>query len=510
MTRSNNEITKGAIKNIWANLISLIGTLIALYPNNPNNTTLPSRDSGVFLYVGWRWLNGDIPYKDVWDHKPPLIYVVDALGLTITPDTMWGVWILQCLFLFFAIFTLYKLCAGEFGNLAAITAVVILTSGLVTLLEQGNVTEEYALAFQALCLHLFVRAQRMDFPLRSTFWLGLTAGLAFNFKQTTIGLWIAFALILAFTRLRQRNFPWRDGLTFLAGFLLPTVVIVVYFASQNALTDFWEQAYLYNFTYINKHEGIRSLIPVFTKGFLLLTNGGILYLLVASWLAAFAYLWKLRNADFNPLVWLAFIGLPIEVLLITTSGRSIIHYYLTLLPVAGILIGSIAFTIPNLLGESFERAKAFMPALLLAVTLLLQVNQIRNYPSYVSVMGLNETTPVIEYIKQNTNEGDTVLIIGAESAVNFMTRREAPTRYVYQYPLQLLGRRTMFEEYFNDILANQPVLIIDTRGRPSLTDNLYEPLQRRSQIVRDGVAYLGDNYEEVAQFGEWVVYQLIP
>jgi hypothetical protein len=76
-------------------LISTLGTIIALYPNNPNNMTLPSRDSGVFLYVGWRLINGDIPYKDVWDHKPPLIYFVDAFGLTLTPDSLWGVWLLQ-------------------------------------------------------------------------------------------------------------------------------------------------------------------------------------------------------------------------------------------------------------------------------------------------------------------------------------------------------------------------------------------------------------------------------
>jgi hypothetical protein len=61
-------------------LLSLLGTLIVLLPNNPNNMTLPSRDSGVFLYVGWRLLQGDIPYRDIWDHKPPLIYFVDALG----------------------------------------------------------------------------------------------------------------------------------------------------------------------------------------------------------------------------------------------------------------------------------------------------------------------------------------------------------------------------------------------------------------------------------------------
>jgi hypothetical protein len=66
----------------------------------------------------------------------------------------------------------------------------------------------------------------------------------------------------------------------------------------------------------------------------------------------------------------------------------------------------------------------------------------------------------------------------------------------------------MFEEYFNQILGDKPVLINDTRGRTQLTGKLYTPLQKQSQIVRDGVKYLGENYEQVARFGEWFVYRL--
>jgi hypothetical protein len=116
---------------------------------------------------------------------------------------------------------------------------------------------------------------------------------------------------------------------------------------------------------------------------------------------------------------------------------------------------------------------------------------------------------VIDYVAKNTSEHDQVLLIGAESVVNFLARRAAPTRYVYQYPLALLGRRSMFEEYFNQILKNKPTLIIDTRGQPHLDDKLYTPLQKRSQIVRDGVKYLGEHYRPVAQFDEWVVYRFI-
>src|SRR4030095_7852708 len=114
---SDQEINRNTnLKNVLIPAFALmIGTIIALFPNNPNNMTLPSRDSGVFLYVGWRFLNGDVPYRDVWDHKPPLIYFVDAMGLTLTPYSLWGVWFLQFIFIFFTLFFTYKLLDREFG-----------------------------------------------------------------------------------------------------------------------------------------------------------------------------------------------------------------------------------------------------------------------------------------------------------------------------------------------------------------------------------------------------------
>ena len=496
--------------------ISILGSLIALFPGNPNNMTLPSRDSGVFLYVAWRFLNGDVPYRDVWDHKPPLIYFVDALGLALTPDSLWGVWLLQFLFLFFTLFFIYRLLDEEFGIYAAQVGTITLISGLLTILEKGNVTEEYALVFQTLYFFLFVRAWKSDFPIRSSFWIGLLGGLAFNFKQTTIGVWIAYALFLSIFRLSQRKSLLRDMLTLAAGWLIPSILLVLYLASQNALADFWEQAFLYNFVYIGKHEGIRRLIPVFLKGFAYLQNGWVLYLAIAGWLAGLGYAWLKRRdllGQAHPLILIALINLPIEVLLITISGRSILHYYLTPLPVMAILAGSLVHTVPNLLKglsrPGLQQVYRWVPGVVLAATLLGQVPQVAYYPSYVRVLQDNDYAGVIEYVAKNTGAHEQVLLIGAESVVNFLARREAPTRYVYQYPLALLGRRPMFEEYFNDILANQPALIVDTRGQPRLDEKLYVPLQKRSKIVQEGVKYLGKNYQPVAQFGEWVVYRFI-
>ncbi|HSK88643.1 MAG TPA: glycosyltransferase family 39 protein [Anaerolineales bacterium] len=495
-------------------LISAVGTIIALFPGNPGNVTLPSRDSGVFLYMGWRFLSGDIPYRDVWDHKPPLIYFVDALGLTLTPDSLWGIWSLEIIFVFFTLFLVYKLLDKEFGIYAALAGTTVLTSGLLTILARGNVTEEYALVFQALGFWLFVTAWKKDFPVRTSIWIGLLGGIAFNFKQTTIGIWVTYALLLLVIRLLQRKSPFKDLLSLAAGWAIPSIVFVIYFASQNALRDYWEQAFLYNFIYIGKHEGIRRLIPVFIKGFAYLRNGWVLYLTVLGWLAGFGYVWFKRKsfAQIHPLILIALVNLPIEILFITISGRSILHYYLTPLPVMAILTGVLVYTAAFLVGRiprmSSQTIQKWVPGIMLTAVVLGQFEQVKYYPDSVRGLQDNDRSPVIEYILQNTDEDDQVLIIGAESVVNFLARREAPTRYVYQYPLALLGRRPMFEEYFNQILENKPTLIIDTRGRTRLDEKLYTPLQKRSQIVRDGVKYLGENYEQVAQFGEWFVYRL--
>ncbi len=514
--------SRNIVEQVTVILISLAGMAVSLFPNNPNNMTLPSRDSGVFLYVGWRFLKGDIPYRDVWDHKPPFIYFVDALGLAITPHSQWGVWFLQAIFIFATFFLLYRLLEIEFNLYAALGGCLLLASGLLTILQRGNVTEEYALVFQVLCLFLLASSYKLDFPVNMSFWIGFSGGMAFNFKQTTVGILAAYGLLLLAFRLFQRRSPLRDLTSLFLGWILPSLVMVMYFASQHALLDFWEQAYRYNFLYIGKHEGIRRLIPVFAKGFLYLQNGWILQISLFGWLAGFGYVWSKRKNIFtevHPLVLTALIALPLEVILITLSGRSILHYYLTPLPVMALLAGVLIFTVPTFIerfaNPTFQNAREWMPLVLLSVLFVLQYGQVEYYPDYVSDLATGDDASVIEYpatvdyILKNTDEDDKVLLIGAESVVNFLARRESPTRYVYQYPLALTGSRPMFEEYFNQILENDPVLIIDTRGRQSLTEKLYGPLQKRSEIVRNGVAYLGENYEQVAQFGEWFVYRKI-
>src|SRR5215208_5473737 len=70
------------------------------------------------------------------------------------------------------------------------------------------------------------------------------------------------------------------------------------------------------------------------------------------WLAGCIYALSYRKQALqktHPLILIALVSLPIEVILITVSGRSILHYYLTPLPIMAILTGVVVYAIPRLL-----------------------------------------------------------------------------------------------------------------------------------------------------------------
>ena len=86
-------------------------SLAVLIPNHPAGRD-PAEDTGVFFYAAQRLLDGGMPYRDIWDHKPPGVYLVDALGLAIGRET--GVWLVQLALLVVAAVLGYRALQREF------------------------------------------------------------------------------------------------------------------------------------------------------------------------------------------------------------------------------------------------------------------------------------------------------------------------------------------------------------------------------------------------------------
>lgn len=484
--------------------------MAVFYPLNPAKRLIPSRDSGVFLYVGWRVLNGELPYLNVWDHKPPVIYYLDAFGLSLAQGSRWGVWWIEVIFLFIAAALLYTLTKRFFGLFPAILASFLWLFTLMYMLTGGNITEEYPLAMQFGALLLFYLAERDGKYTWRGFLLGLLAGLTFFTRQTSIGIFLAIGIYLLVARMWQRNFRklLYDLLPTLAGGLIVVVAVVVYFKSYGALGRFWENAFLYNFAYASERD-TGDRFAALLKGMDLLASVGLAPLSMFGWAVSLMTLMFKREhfpAPLRAFLWMVTLALPIEVGLVILGGRPRVPYFITLLPVFAIFSGmSLGILFDSLKQNGMPRIASVVATAVLSLTLCAVL-----YNDYVDInkdgTDTRQDLALLSYVAENTTPKDTVLMWNAEAAYNFSAQRRSPTRFVYQYDLYKYIDEKNTTEFLNDILTEKPKLIILTAADQKISDIHFayrsEETGRLIDLVRS--VYIKVN---TPQLSDWVIYQ---
>ena len=120
---------------------------------NPFSKVVPSIDSSVFIYMGQRLRDGAVPYRDAFDHKGPLLYAIEWLGLTIGNGSTVGIWVIEFISMLFFLYFMYK-TAKLFteSDIIAASSVSFGTELLMNSFENRNFSEEYALPFIAFSL----------------------------------------------------------------------------------------------------------------------------------------------------------------------------------------------------------------------------------------------------------------------------------------------------------------------------------------------------------------------
>lgn len=486
----------------------VISTLLVMMPISPSNFAYSYRDSGVFLYTGWRILNGEIPYIHIWDHKPPVIFYLNAIGLGLGNNSVWGVWILEVIFLLLASYLGYQLLKKLFGVYAAVIGTIVWMLALVFVLQGGNLTTEYALLFQFGALYLFYLSRKARKPHILMMVIGVLGGLAFFTKQTVIGIWIAMAVYLLASGLVQRKLRanLKQILSIAVGFSTVTLIIIGYFLYHSALHEFWQAAFVYNFAYsLRKVSGLNArilgLLDVTS-----ITRTGIYHYSTLG-IILFIFLYKKLERSIQPIMIVALIAFPLDLLLVNSPGTTYPHYYMTLLPTlslfSGLLFKVVNDVIPKWSNEFLQKG------LLLSLTVVaILFGSITDYRANNRSLQVRMNEPAILYVMDRTEDDDYVLVWGAESMVNFYTRRVSPTRFVYQYPLyrEIFVTEELVIEFLDGIIENPPKFILNSYGK-------HAPLYRfsiQSEAINERINLIRSRYESVDEVNRWQVLELIP
>ncbi len=211
-----------------------------IVPSSPFSECLGNQLSGdtyVYLYAGDLVTQGLMPYRDLFDHKGPLLYLIMAFGVSI--GRVAGVWLVQSALLAVSARYAYKtarLLAGRAASvLAASLAVMWYSLG-----ETGPDT--FAVPFLLVSLWHFTRflLRGGRIGMGEAFFSGVCFGAVALLKMSLATLWVVFvAAVIAFAVKRKEYlFLLRRTLFFLLGAALVGTPVLLWLYLKGAFPDF--------------------------------------------------------------------------------------------------------------------------------------------------------------------------------------------------------------------------------------------------------------------------------
>ena len=225
--------------------------------SSPRYATNPWNDANAFLTVGKAMANGLTVYKDIFEQKGPLLYLIHALACFVSDTSFTGVYVMQSLSLCVTSFAAYKLASLYVGTgwsvaSAVLTCFVTVNSSCY---YYGDSAEEFCLPFLMISIYYFCRYFKnteQALPKRSVFFLvGFFAGCVAMIKFTVIGFWFAWAAYISlYTLFAKKDFKKAvvNALVFLGGMGAAIAPWIVYFAVKGGLRDFIYTYFILNAT----------------------------------------------------------------------------------------------------------------------------------------------------------------------------------------------------------------------------------------------------------------------
>lgn len=213
-------------------------------------------DSAIFQTVGKYWAQGDLPYQALFDHKGPLIFLLDAIGYALHGRV--GILVVQTVSLSIAMWGAYRLSRVWLNRPLSLAAVAMMLVYLARTFDEGNMTEEYSLPFLLVSLFLALRWFKKreeqggdEHPWQYAAVYGLSFGAVLLLRVTSAVAVCCFVFVITVMLMVERR--WKNLFAnmagFIGGFLAMVGPFAVYFAVHGAFANFFYGTIGYNIFY---------------------------------------------------------------------------------------------------------------------------------------------------------------------------------------------------------------------------------------------------------------------
>ncbi len=446
-----------------------------------------SNDEDITLVVGMAARKGLLLYRDIHDHKPPLIYLMSGIaGSVFWFRAILFSWSLLTVSVFHHLATRLFLKQTVLADWATIVFAVFST---IPLFEGHLVNGEILLILPIMAGFLLAWNESEVKKLRWLAWVGVgllwSVGILIKVPAGVdlIGLFLA----LWITANNPRWVLSRVGLI-LAGVLLPVGGTILYFWAKEAVVVYISSVFLNLFPYITSWTGKSAG----SSGLML----RVAFLAIWCW-----FIYRQRGSLVKRDVWiLAWFGFSLFAALL--SGRPYPHYLMQVVPAASLVALLVVQGKPKV---KMFAVSAISILLLSFVGLKFWWYPIRGYYQGFISYALGQQSrekyaltlekreewypKLLQMIKTTTRPDDRIFIWGNEPGIYVFSKRLPVGRFVVAYTVQEFGA---YGEVLRALKQNPPKLIILVKG-----ESEFDQLRN----------FISDNYIPAGDYGEASVFR---
>lgn len=449
-------------------------------------------DEGIYLTLGQALKKGLVWYRDIHDNKPPLLYLLAALAENFSYFRL-----ILFFWSFATIYLFFKLTKLIFKNKNAQILATFIFAVLTSIHTfEGNVgnAENFMLLPTIAGFYLYLKAKNYW----HYFLTGILLSLATLFKVPAVFDFAAL-LFLLFFNLKPK--PKKDSslipnhLSLLAGFLLPILFTLIYYASQNALNQYLTAAFFQNLPYLaswspNKPKLGSFPIPLLIRGFLVFGVSILVFYLRK----------KLSLAAKLVLIWFSF-----SLFAALLSSRPYPHYLLQVMP-------SLALSFGLIFLKNKERVIPLLFIFIFSFSFLVfhfwhypNISYYKNFyqfalgqknkESYFDYFGghVQALYQAASFLKSHTSSEEKIFIWGNQPSIYALANRLPIGRYTVAYHIIDFNG---YEETIASLEKNPPRYIIVCQEESRPFPNLF--------------AFIQKNYVLANQFGDFKIFRHLP
>lgn len=445
-------------------------------------------DVNVYYTIGKGLFFDKIPYKDLFDHKGPIIFFIYGFGYLLSPNSFLGMYILESISLFVSLYFIFKLSKLFLNRIWSFSIACFFPALLFPYIGFGGSAEEFILPFMFISLYFFINYFYSNSILHKSkimFIHGIMIGITFFIKLNIIVFWffplLAIALILLFNK-EFKSFIY-NFFALVLGLLSVCILVVGYFLLNHAFSDFYEGYFVLNSKYSAVNQF--SLHSVLSRVYVIFRNHLLssFFVVVGVLFFSFGIPFKHKIAKVSIIV--TFVLL---LLLLFTSQAVILYYYIIYLVFAP--LGLIALVL--LLNKYFSLSTLNIKILsltIICVSLVLSITEKKLF--YYSFSDLYHrqnvfVTPqmvLAEAISSSTDKS--LLCVGFNYHIDIFSLAEIVPNVKYFFTPNILYDYypSLFEEQMSyiDKQLIQFVVIKDDYMYKSMFD---QKLQTSSYIVK--------------------------